>query len=79
MSPKRSCGGCSFFYDAFPELGEGGICRRFPPVIMMNSILGRNKWPAVKDLDWCGEFVQRPLSDEEAAEIRREVEEERKT
>lgn len=55
--PAYECGDCKFWEGYFEGGGASlGECRRFPP----NNPATEGivwKWPVVRHIDWCGEFV----------------------
>lgn len=60
------CVNCRFFIheDDGAHLDEG-TCRRYPPTIVYDPDSGwaHTVWPHVDWMDWCGEFVRRPVAD----------------
>lgn len=53
---KPSCADCRFLVLTTARLGH---CRRLPPTLNLN---GQGEWPLVHlRVDWCGEYLERPL------------------
>jgi hypothetical protein len=47
---KRICKNCTYYESHGGDLGTGD-CHRYPPTPTPDH----DSWPAVNDLDWCGE------------------------
>ena len=53
LTHKNGCGICEY-YTAEPR-NDYGICRRFPPVVIVDEEGASFAQPAVFADDWCGE------------------------
>lgn len=63
MTPDLSAHGTCRFRspDQRPEYPGSGLCQRFPPRVLMRSLMDggadfETVWPWMSPTDWCGEF-----------------------
>lgn len=64
---REGCGTCEF-YAGYPDPSTTGVCRRYPPQMLMTKQqeAGGMPWdealpyrPTVIESDWCGEYKRR--------------------
>ena len=57
---EDSCEECLFFVRHSDKAGFG-VCKRFPPTIIVEENIAITRSPVLHLEDWCGEFKQKEI------------------
>lgn len=62
MPEQSQCSICAYWERLPPERDmedDAGLCRRYPPVVLLDNSEPFTIWPLTEDTDMCGEFRAR--------------------
>lgn len=88
MDDKTLCENCKFWIQTgATDTGLLGECHRNPPFPVISASVSDGKmyyasWPSTVQNHWCGEFVERPMANEEVLKrmaMIKKLEDERKS